>query len=383
VGTFRMLHTLLFVHGFWSYQRVTTLVNIIFYKASMVAITMYYFGFFSGFSGTQFFNDAPYQLYNVVFTALPVIATAVLDRSLPAKLLENTPEAYQQNKGTLFGPWIFTRWIIRAVLHSLCIFFVPVLAMDQQFVARSDGLTHDLWYTSTICYYCVVLLPTLIILFEMQSQTIVHYISIGISLVTLFLFVYLINVFRTLDSDLYGVINRLYGTASAWLIIIITVAIPLIVEGTFRAFKRHLRPTYTQILQEYWNRSGKLQYGRQQDLRDLPRRMSGAAALSAAQLESKRDLRPIATTPKSPAREDRQREQVLDKLKSMDKKLTERKERNVNVGAGLQSAVIQSMLRFRNLTGSQFDSAAQARFMVHGGGGGDHDTKHPDVKSPH
>src|SRR5262245_61566818 len=99
IGTFRMLHTLLFVHGFWSYARMATLVNFIFYKASMVAMTMYFFGFWSGFSGTQFFDDPPYQLYNVVYTALPVIACAVMDRNLPANMLENTPEAYSQQKG--------------------------------------------------------------------------------------------------------------------------------------------------------------------------------------------------------------------------------------------------------------------------------------------
>lgn len=32
IGTFRMLHSLIFVHGFYSYQRTAKLVNFIFYK---------------------------------------------------------------------------------------------------------------------------------------------------------------------------------------------------------------------------------------------------------------------------------------------------------------------------------------------------------------
>jgi len=32
IGTFRMLHSLLFVHGFYSYQRMAKLTNFIFYK---------------------------------------------------------------------------------------------------------------------------------------------------------------------------------------------------------------------------------------------------------------------------------------------------------------------------------------------------------------
>ena len=64
IGTFRMLHRLLFVHGFYSYQRTSKLVVFIFYKASLVAVMMFLFGFFSAMSGQQFFADAPYQLYN-------------------------------------------------------------------------------------------------------------------------------------------------------------------------------------------------------------------------------------------------------------------------------------------------------------------------------
>jgi hypothetical protein len=32
VGTFRFLHRLLFVHGYWSYHRISYVVNFIFYK---------------------------------------------------------------------------------------------------------------------------------------------------------------------------------------------------------------------------------------------------------------------------------------------------------------------------------------------------------------
>merc|ERR1712091_226533 len=91
VGTFRMLHTLLFKHGFWSYHRIAKLVNFIFYKASLLAISMFLYSFASGFSGQQLFNDPPYQLYNIAYTAFPILGVAVFDKLLPAKALENNP----------------------------------------------------------------------------------------------------------------------------------------------------------------------------------------------------------------------------------------------------------------------------------------------------
>jgi hypothetical protein len=34
IGTFRMLHTLILVHGYWNYHRISSLVCFIFYKVS-------------------------------------------------------------------------------------------------------------------------------------------------------------------------------------------------------------------------------------------------------------------------------------------------------------------------------------------------------------
>jgi len=239
-----------------------------------------------------------------------------LDRSLPRQLLENTPEAYQQSKGTLFGPWIFTRWIIRAILHSLCIFFVPVLALGERNVARSDGLTHDLWFTSTICYYAVVLVPTFMIWFEMQSYTLIHALAMASSLFTLFIVVFVINYLRSIDPDLYGIVNELYSSASFWFVLALTVSIPLIVELAFRAFKRHLAPTYTQMLQEY-------NYRVKQFYRNKNDRVGGSGDVrngDAKTPESRPDFPRAPKTPATQTKASRQREEVLDRLKLKDKK---------------------------------------------------------------
>ena len=118
IGSFRMLHTLLFVHGQWSYARQSRLVLFIFYKASLVAAAMFLFGFFSGFSGQQFFDDPNYEIYNVIYTALPVLALAVLDQPLPARTLQDHPVIYRSSRRQAFSPRIFMQWIVRAFLHA-------------------------------------------------------------------------------------------------------------------------------------------------------------------------------------------------------------------------------------------------------------------------
>jgi hypothetical protein len=44
---------------------------------------------------------------------------------------------------------------------------------------------------------------------------------------------------------------QIYANANAWLTLILALAIPLLVELIFRYSKRHLCPTYTEVIQEH------------------------------------------------------------------------------------------------------------------------------------
>ena len=250
IGTFSMLHTLLFVHGFWSYQRIATLVNFIFYKASLVALTSFNFGFLSGFSGQQFFNDPPYQLYNVVFTALPVIIIAIFDKQLPRAVLQNNPIAYQEAKSKAFSPLIFSTWILRALVHGLIIFWIPYGIIGVQDVADSNGTVHGHWTFSTTVFLCVVIVPTLLVIFEMTTITLLHVVSVLASLGSLFLFTFLLSTLLSFDPDLYGVVAYILRRPVFLLTILLTVCVPLLLELACRAVLRDLRPSVTHILQE-------------------------------------------------------------------------------------------------------------------------------------
>ncbi len=125
IGQFRFLHTLLFVHGFWSYRRMAKLVPYMFYKSIIVIVPMLLFGFFSGFSGQQFVNDYIYLFHSVIYTATPVMVLAIIDRGMKRDTLENNPLAYASVLGNVsFNRSIFYTWIARALIHGSIIFFI-------------------------------------------------------------------------------------------------------------------------------------------------------------------------------------------------------------------------------------------------------------------
>lgn len=57
-------------------------VTYFFYKNLMFTLTQFWFTFHTGFSGQRFYDDWFQSLYNVIFTALPVMALGMFEKVL-------------------------------------------------------------------------------------------------------------------------------------------------------------------------------------------------------------------------------------------------------------------------------------------------------------
>ena len=86
---FRMLWRLLLVHGRWNYMRIAEMILYFFYKNMLFTIPQFVFAFYCGYSGQTIFDDIYISLYNLIFTAFPLIIRAVFEQDVnyirPAK----------------------------------------------------------------------------------------------------------------------------------------------------------------------------------------------------------------------------------------------------------------------------------------------------------
>ena len=250
IGSFRFLHTLLLVHGAWCYRRQAKLVCYIFYKSLMVALCMYLFGIYSGFSGTQFFNDPLYTLYNVFFTASPILVVAVFDQVLHRETLENHPRVYMSRMyGGLFNREKFFKWMLRGVLHAILIFYFAYYCFEYDLTGNS-GQTAGLWFHSTVVFTCIVWLSTFRLLLETVNITWFHIIFVGASFLLYLPIIVGLNYFLSLNPDLYGVVNEMLSSPLFWLYALFTVGTPILIDAGLLAIKREYNPTYSDILQE-------------------------------------------------------------------------------------------------------------------------------------
>ena len=111
-----MLKNLLFVHGREAYRRNTYLISYMFYKNVIYVIPILMYGWISFFSGQPIFNNILYTLYNIAFTAIPIIWFAVFDWEFEKERYLREPRLYKIGpQDVLFNDWVFWRWFFYAV----------------------------------------------------------------------------------------------------------------------------------------------------------------------------------------------------------------------------------------------------------------------------
>ncbi len=68
------------MHGSLSAYRLSRLIKYSFYKNIAFGFMLFYYQFYCGYSGQSMVDDISAAAFNVVFTSLPILLFAILDR---------------------------------------------------------------------------------------------------------------------------------------------------------------------------------------------------------------------------------------------------------------------------------------------------------------
>merc|ERR1719440_22551 len=103
IGQFRFLQRLLFIHGRWNYMRDAKVILFTFWRNAVMVLSMFYYTFSTGYTGTPLFEDVVRGGFNVV-TFLPTIITGVMDKDFDEDVILATPECYETGReGKMFN----------------------------------------------------------------------------------------------------------------------------------------------------------------------------------------------------------------------------------------------------------------------------------------
>ncbi|XP_057312716.1 probable phospholipid-transporting ATPase IA isoform X2 [Hydractinia symbiolongicarpus] len=253
IAQFRYLNKLLFVHGAFSYQRLSKLILYSFYKNICLYVIELWFAFSNGFSGQILFDKWCIGLYNVIFTMLPPLAFGLFDRTCSSEARMTCPRLYKNSQQShLFNVKVFWIWIFTAIYHSILLFYLPRLIFEHD-VAFSDGLVVGQWFVGDVVYTCVVITVCLKAALEIDTWSIYSHISIWGSIISWFIFLLIYCtplLAMALAPNMIGQDRMLYTCVLFWLTALIIPVITLFVDFLFHSFQRTFKKNTRQKIQE-------------------------------------------------------------------------------------------------------------------------------------
>ncbi|EGR31812.1 phospholipid-translocating p-type flippase family protein, putative [Ichthyophthirius multifiliis] len=248
-GQFKCLWRLLLIHGRWSYIRISDMIIYFFYKNMIFTIPQFYNAFYSGFSSQTVFDDWNISLYNLIFTALPLIVRAILDQDVNYQYYNvdkfynlNETDIMQVNnlikkrkhyiknqmpnlyylgqKNMLFTNSIFTFWVIEGIMHGAIIYYISFWSVSSEILKK--GQNSSQWSFSLIMFTATVLTADIKLGIHTKYWTSISYIAFFFaSLGTYLAFMFLSEVLEI--SYQFAIPIDLVQTPHFYLVIFIIV----------------------------------------------------------------------------------------------------------------------------------------------------------------
>lgn len=229
--------------GRLSYTRTAQCINYFFYKNIVFTLPQFIYGAVSAYSGQVCGDDAPLHCleittrhltssllfvvsqtffcdlyitaYNVVFTALPVIARAVMETDVPERVANTFPELYRfgaMDAYFSFGTG-FKAGLV-ATYHAVLLTALPIALFHDGASLGTDGKGGDIWTASVASFFYIVPVVHFQIYFDTWNWTRLVSFIYASSLVFFFMSV---AVYDTFVGNVEGVWGTVVFKPVFWL----------------------------------------------------------------------------------------------------------------------------------------------------------------------
>uniref|UniRef100_A0A4W3KKH2 Phospholipid-transporting ATPase n=1 Tax=Callorhinchus milii TaxID=7868 RepID=A0A4W3KKH2_CALMI len=279
---FRYLQRLLLVHGRWSYIRMCNFLRYFFYKNFTFTLVHFWYGFFCGFSAQTVYDEWFITLYNLVYTALPILAMSLFNQDVNDYWSLAYPQLYEPGQLDLFFNKLeFVKCVIHGIYSSLVLFYIPYGALYE--TVRDDGkTTSDYQSFALIAQTCLLLTVTMEIAIDTVYWTAFNHLFIWGSLV-----VYFAISFTMYSNGLFAIIPGAFSFIGAarnilnqphvWLTIFLTTVLCSLPTIILRCIAIETKPTFSDKVGSHCIKKIVLPKRKSQPIRRVSARRSGYA----------------------------------------------------------------------------------------------------------
>jgi len=208
ITKFKHLKNLLFVHGREATRRNAFTICYSFYKNILLVVPGVIYAYWSGVSAQSLYNEWLYQLYNTIYTAVPIVYFAVLDKEYEREDLLSRPQLYERSrKGEYFNYTVFWEWMGYGIIQSAFLLLVTLFTFANT-ATNSDGILEDMHFMGNLIFTLIVIVANLKILFAHSTHTIWSMLFIFASIAVYYVSYYIFASFES--QNIYGAFNRLF-----------------------------------------------------------------------------------------------------------------------------------------------------------------------------
>ncbi|TFK02123.1 A disintegrin and metalloproteinase with thrombospondin motifs 10 [Platysternon megacephalum] len=193
LAQFRYLQRLLLVHGRWSYLRICKFLRYFFYKTFAGMMVQIWFAFYSGFTAQPLYEGWFLALYNVFYTAYPVLSMGLMEQDVSAEKSLQLPELYKVGqRDELFNYRVFCVTLLHGTVTSLGSFYIALWAFEDRVGSRVGGDYQSFAVTVATSAFLSVIAE---IIMDIKFWTILTFLTIAGSLLFFCLFSFLTQNF--------------------------------------------------------------------------------------------------------------------------------------------------------------------------------------------
>uniref|UniRef100_A0AAQ6IBE0 Phospholipid-transporting ATPase n=1 Tax=Anabas testudineus TaxID=64144 RepID=A0AAQ6IBE0_ANATE len=245
---FRYLQRLLLVHGRWSYLRMCKFLRYFFYKNFTFTFVHFWYAFFCGFSAQTVYDEWYITLYNLIYTALPVLGMSLFDQDVNDRWSFQYPQLYSPGQlNQYFNKKAFVRCMIHSCYSSLVLLFIPWAAMHD--TVRDDGKDiADYQSFALLAQTCLLVVVSIQLCLDTHYWTAVNQFFVWGSLAAYFAITFTMysnGMFLIFTSSFpfIGTARNSLNQPNVWLTILLTSLLCTLPVVAFRFILTQLRPT--------------------------------------------------------------------------------------------------------------------------------------------
>ncbi|KAF9971218.1 hypothetical protein BGZ73_005886 [Actinomortierella ambigua] len=230
ITQFRFVKKLVLVHGHWGYMRIAEMILNFFFKNIIWVGAVLWFQIYCGFSAYIFYDYTFVALYNLMFTAVPVLVLGATDQDLTAPYVLRFPGVYRL--GILqkrYTQWRFVMYLLDGLWQSAVVFWFwrGVYGVNM---LRTNGIDASLLEFSTSVAVSNIIIASLYVGLHAYHWTWLMHFAVWGSIVFLILLIVLYGLIW--PSPIYHVAFALFAQGSFWFMTILSIVAALLVRYT-------------------------------------------------------------------------------------------------------------------------------------------------------